>query len=105
MAHVKHANTNRHGNDDLEASPGYSPNGESQFSREATHGGYRPQVDRQISDLSRLDVLISNQVYHVERLERRLEKETDPAKVCLTMERLLKTRKFLDRLRREQRGL
>lgn len=42
MAHVKLANTNRRRNDDLEASPGYAPSGESIFSRHSA--GSVPQV-------------------------------------------------------------
>lgn len=105
MAKVRMANRLGAARDDPEfASPGYAANGESQFSREATHGGgRRPVTERHISDLSRLDVLILKQVRQVARLERRLDEAGgDVMEVAQITERLYKTRRFLDRLRAEQ---
>lgn len=103
MAHVRNANTNRRANDDLEATPGYAPSGVSQWEREVSHGGYRPPDD-QINERSRLETLILQQARNVARLERRLDEAGgDVREVTEITERLHKSRRFLNRLRAEQR--
>jgi hypothetical protein len=92
-----------------EATPGYAVNGESKWSRRAALGG---SVDttttantKERQEWSRLDELIHHEAHQVRRLRRRVEAETDPAKVAVLLDRLTKTRALLDRLRNEQRAL
>jgi hypothetical protein len=92
-----------------EATPGYAINGESKWTRQAASGGSADTTTntatKERQEWSRLDELIHHEAHQVRRLRRRVEAETDPAKVAVLLDRLTKTRTLLDRLRNEQRAL
>jgi hypothetical protein len=98
-------NSNRRAFEDLEGSVGYVSSGEGQWSRTASRGGHVDTSRKQErQELSRLDMQISKETSELFRHERRAREATDPSEVAKHIARALKTRKFFDRLRREQRS-
>jgi hypothetical protein len=82
----------------------YVPSGEGQWSRHAAHSGQGDATrTRERQEFSRLDVQIQKEMAEVIRHERRANEATEPGEVAKHIERALKTRRFLDRLRREQK--
>ncbi len=93
-----------------EASPGYSVNGEGEWSRHAAGGGgsVDTQTDtrtKERQEWSNLDHLIAHEIAVMGRLKRRMAQAIDPDKIRLIRKRLDKTQVLLDRLRAEQRSL
>jgi hypothetical protein len=92
-----------------EASPGYSVNGEGEWSRHAAGGGsVDTQTDtrtKERQEWSDLDHLVAHEIAVMGRLKRRMAEATDPDKIRLIRKRLDKTQVLLDRLRAEQRSL
>ncbi|MGD0420209.1 MAG: hypothetical protein ABSA68_11640 [Xanthobacteraceae bacterium] len=95
----------------LEHSPGYFPDGASIYSHAAAKGRanndpkFRDRVPRERQEFSRLDEMIKNEQYQVERLERRAKeaRETgDRVRFLGICSRLRRTRDLLARLRAEQ---
>ncbi len=92
---------------DLAGAPdlAYVPSGEGQWSRHAAHSGGKVDTSRtrERQEFSRLDVQIQKEMAELLRHERRVSEAKEPAEVAEHLERALKTRRFLDRLRRAQK--
>jgi hypothetical protein len=89
-----------------EASPGFTANGEGEWTRHAAQGGKvgtQPTL-RERQSWSRLDLMIGHEEKVIARVERRLLRECDPKQRARDNERLRKLKSFVARLRAEQQG-
>ncbi|HVA17453.1 MAG TPA: hypothetical protein VMV59_07035 [Candidatus Dormibacteraeota bacterium] len=107
MARIQKQNRGTSSADLAERSPGYTANGESQFSRNAAHGGNSEAKEASLGNntWSRLDCLIAHNMKEVARQERQVLNATTATDLNTATARLEKTRTLLGRLRAEQRGL
>lgn len=106
MARVQRANKGTSSADLAEHATGYSGNGESMFSRVVAHGG-SGDVKMKLGEqqhMTRLELLIWRNVEALEKIERKLTRETDPGRAGkLARDQQIKMQ-FIERLRTEQRG-
>ncbi len=90
-----------------EASPGYSNNAESEYSRRTASGGKAepgPSL-RERQSMRHVDVMIVNVLGDLEKIETKMAREPDPTRAAkLAKQQEIKLR-FLDKLRAEQCAL
>jgi hypothetical protein len=97
-------NIQRRERDNLEGSAGYRSSGEGEWSvRHASPGGAEPSHKRDYQEFTRLDWQIQKEVSELHRHQRRAQETTDPLEITKHLERAGKVKRFLDRLRAEQR--
>lgn len=97
--------TNRLERDALEGTPGYAASGEGHWSRQAAHGGkVETSSIADTSTMSRLELTIHRNTRELINLQERAQAEHDPVKVAKLLKNIGIKKKFLDRLRLEQRG-
>ncbi len=97
-------NSQRRERDMLEGAAGYRRSGEGEWSvRHASPGGAEPSYKRDYQEFTRLDWQIAKEVSELLRHQRRAQETKDPAEIAKHLERAGKVKRFLDRLRLEQR--
>lgn len=97
-------NSQRLDRDAIETAPGYTSNAESEFTRRISTGGKADlSRKREWQEFTRLDWQIQREVSELLRHQKRAQETQDPAEVAKHIERAQKTKRFLDRLRLEQR--
>lgn len=108
MAHVRTANKHGTAAELAECSPGYSSNGESEFTRHVARGGRAEpsaeSVMRATASMGRLDQLIYKNVRQLVRLEERIATEHDPEAVNRHIANARKKAAFINVLRAEQKA-
>ncbi|MGD0076854.1 MAG: hypothetical protein ABSD31_21390 [Candidatus Binataceae bacterium] len=96
--------TNRQERDNIEAEPGFAASGTSQWERQAARGG---RVDTgsivDTSTMSRLELLIHKQTKNIINMTEKANSARDPERVAHWLKQIGIAKKFLDRLRAEQR--
>lgn len=89
---------------DLEGSVGYTSSGESRWSRQAASGGKVETVSiADTSTMSRLELVIHRNTRELLNFQERAANSHDPAEVARLLKNIGIKKKFLDRLRAEQR--
>jgi hypothetical protein len=97
-------NIQRRQRDSLEAAPGYASSGESQWTRQAGAGGrVETSSIADTSTMSRLEFLIHTNVKELLNFQERVNTSSDPAEVARLTKNIGIKKRFLDRLRAEQR--
>lgn len=106
--HTARTETRREIAREQDGAPGYSSNGESEFSRHVARGGRAEQsaesIMRATASMSRLDQLIFKNCRQLVRLEERISTETDPIAVAHHIVNHRKKLAFINTLRAEQRA-
>jgi hypothetical protein len=103
-ANLANRNANRAERDNLEATPGFTASGTSQWERQAAAGGKVETssiVDTRT--MSRLEFLIHRNVKELINFEERANQERDPDKVTKLLKNIGIKRRFINKLREEQR--
>lgn len=104
-ANTANRNTNRRELENLEAAAGYCSSGEGMWSRQAG-SGHKVETSSiaDTSTMSRLESLIHRNVKELINLSERLSTERDPVAQMKINKSMAIKRRFLDKLRAEQRG-
>ncbi len=104
-ANSTNRNTNRRERDNLEATPGFSASGVGMWERQASRG-MRVETSTIVdtSEMSRLELRIHKQMKNVIAMQSKANAEQDPERAAHWMKQLGIAKKFLDKLRREQRA-
>ncbi len=103
------SNIKRQSSTDLaERAPGYSGNGESEFTRDVSRGAKggpsQRTIMRVIGSMTRLDQLIFKNCRQLANLEERIMSERDPEAVARHIVNARKKAKFIAELRATQAG-
>lgn len=95
--------TNIQARADLEATPGYTSSGEGLWSRQAASGGKVATSIADTSTMSRLELVIHRNTRELINFQERASTSSDPSEVARLLKNIGIKKKFLDRLRAEQR--
>lgn len=89
---------------DLQATPGYTSSGEGMWSRQASSGG-RVETTSLVdtSTMSRLELVIHRNTRELLNFQERAANSHDPSEVARLLKNIGIKRKFIDKLRAEQR--
>ncbi len=96
--------TNIQARADLQATPGYTSSGEGMWSRQASSGG-RVETTSLVDtrNMSRLELLIHRNTRELLNFQERAANSHDPSEVARLLRNIAIKKKFLDRLKSEQR--